>query len=287
VEDGSPGGPTAARILLGVRLRRIREKRGISRSKAAYAIRASDSKIGRMELGRSPFKERDVKDLLTLYAVTDERERESLLRLARESAGPGWWQAFGDLISPGYEHYLGLEQAAAQVRVYEPRLVPELLQTSHYARAITKLRHPREEALEVERRIDLQMERQRRFFEASGHRLWAVVDEAVLRRARGGSKVMRAQVGHLMEMGALRNVAIQVVPFTAVSSLGPEVGFTQFRFGEPDMPDVVHLDQATGAYYIDKPDDSEHFSKAMLLLAGAALPPGQSRALMDEVFEQI
>jgi hypothetical protein len=240
-----------------------------------------------MELGRSPFKERDVTDLLTLYGVTGERDREPLLRLARESAGPGWWQRFGDLLSTGTEHYLGLEEAAGLVRVYEPQLVPDLLQTGHYTRAVARLRHPRDDDLEIERWVDLQVERQKRFFQVPGHRLWAILDESVLRRPWGGPKVMRAQVEHLLEMSDRPNVAIQVVPFRVVSALGPGVAFTRFRFGEPDIPDVVHLDQATGACYIDQPDDSDHFGKIALLLAGAALSPPRSRALMDELLDQI
>ncbi|WP_242418795.1 Scr1 family TA system antitoxin-like transcriptional regulator, partial [Frankia sp. CpI1-P] len=129
------GGPIVRRVVLGTQLRRIREAKGISRVDAGYSIRASESKISRLELGRVSFKERDVADLLTLYGVTDERDRSPLLELARQANEPGWWQGFTDVMPGWFQPYLGLEEAAILIRTYELQFIPGLLQTKDYARA--------------------------------------------------------------------------------------------------------------------------------------------------------
>lgn len=157
------GGPTVLRIVLGTQLRRLREARGITREAAGDAIRGSHAKISRLELGRVGYKDRDVADLLTLYGVHDESERADFLALARQASTPGWWQRFGDVLPPWFETLLGLEEAASVIRTYEVQFVPGLLQTEDYARAVTRLGHPRASAVEIERRVALRMERQKLF----------------------------------------------------------------------------------------------------------------------------
>ncbi|XVQ16317.1 helix-turn-helix domain-containing protein [Spirillospora sp. CA-255316] len=261
-------------------MRRFREARRIPRSTAADAIRASDSKISRMELGRSPFKVRDVEDLLTLYGINEERERASLLRLAQESSRPAWWHGYSDLISTSTEHYLGLEVATSLLRVYELQIVPELLQTRDYARAVIKLRQPRTPDLDVERWVELRIERQELFLKSGGRKLWALLDEAVLHRAWGGAKVMRGQLERLLELSESPEVTIQIVPFTTVSTMGLGNAYSLFRFAEDDLPDVVHLNQATGEYYMDKPEDVDRFAHEWGLLSGEALQPAESQSLL-------
>src|SRR5690349_5411087 len=148
------GGSTALRIQLGARLRRLRQACGISREAAGWEIRASESKISRMELGRVPFKERDVADLLTLYGV-GEPESSALLSLARRANAPAWWRQFGEVVPPWYLSYLGLEEAASLIRAYEAHYVPGLLQTADYARAVLRREHATAPAAEIERRIEL------------------------------------------------------------------------------------------------------------------------------------
>ncbi len=154
-------GPTVLRILLGSQLRQLREDRGVTREDAGYAIRASESKISRMELGRVGFKERDVADLLSLYGVADEHERTALLSLAQEANAPGWWHRYGDVLPGWFQSYVGLEAAASLIRTYEVQFVPGLLQTEDYARAVILLGHAGESAEEIERRVDLRMTRQK------------------------------------------------------------------------------------------------------------------------------
>src|SRR4051812_40102892 len=155
-----PRTSTVLRILLGNQLRRLRESRRITLEEAGRAIRASHSKISRMELGRVRFRQRDVADLLTLYGVTDEGERAAMLSLADQANEPGWWHSYSDILPNWFEVYIGLEEAASRIRAYEVQFVPGLLQTEDYARAVTLLGHPDAPGHEVERRVGLRMRRQ-------------------------------------------------------------------------------------------------------------------------------
>ncbi|MGH3390228.1 MAG: helix-turn-helix domain-containing protein [Actinomadura sp.] len=281
------GGPTVLRILLGSQLRQLRDASGIGRDDAGYAIRASGSKISRLELGRVGFKERDVGDLLTLYGVTDERERSQLLSLARQANEPGWWHQYSDVLPSWFEVYVGLEEAAARIRAYEVQFVPGLLQTDGYAEAVTLLGHPDAPDGEVERRVALRMTRQRLLTAPEAPHLWAVVDEAALRRPLGGKAVMRAQLQHLMEITVLPNVTLQVVPFNYGGHAAAGGPFSILRFGEPDLPDVVYLEQLTSSLYLDKRDDVDRYLAVMERLCLEAEPiaatPGYLKRILDEL----
>src|SRR5918997_2929052 len=173
-EGGPATGPTVLRILLGAQLRRLRESSGVTREGAGWEIRASESKISRMELGRVGFKERDVADLLTLYGVTVPEEREALLKLARDANSPGWWHRYTDVLPTWFQAYLGLEAAASLIRTYEVQFVPGLLQTRDYARAVVLLGHGRAAAGEIERRVELRMQRQHLLRRENPPQLWVV-----------------------------------------------------------------------------------------------------------------
>lgn len=176
------GGPTVLRITLGTQLRRLREASGITRETAGYAIRASHAKISRLELGRVGFKERDVADLLTLYGVDDGPEREAFLDLARKANISGWWHRYSDVLPSWFEIYVGLEQAASVIRTYEAQFVPGLLQTEDCARAVVRLGHPDGSADDIDRRVHLRMRRQQLLTQPEAPNMWAVLDEAALRR---------------------------------------------------------------------------------------------------------
>src|SRR6266498_5811564 len=195
--DSAPaGGPTVLRMLLGAHLRRMREARGITREAAGWEIRSSESKISRMELGRVGFKERDIADLLSLYGITHQDERAALLALARQANTPGWWQRYGDILPSWFQTYLGLEEAATLIRTYEVQFVPGLLQTEDYARAVITHGNPGAPAEEIERRVGLRMKRQQLLARSDAPQLWAVVDEAALRRLMGSPAGMAAQLEH-------------------------------------------------------------------------------------------
>ncbi|HEY0472686.1 MAG TPA: helix-turn-helix transcriptional regulator [Kribbella sp.] len=284
-EPGSVGGPTALRIMLGAHLRRLREDSGISRSDAGWAIRGSESKISRLELGRVGFKVRDVEDLLTLYKVDDPEQRERLLTLAREANNPGWWQRYDDLTPTWFHSYLGLEMAADLIRTFELQFVPGLLQTQEYARAVVQLGRdrPLPEA-EVDRLVTLRMSRQVVLTRKQPARLWAVIDEAVLRRPIGGNAVFRAQLEYLLEASRRHNVTLQIIPFDEGGYPATGGAFSLLRFTEPDLPDVVYIEHLTSAVYLDKREDLDMYVVTMDALAVAAgLPRATERIISDAI----
>jgi transcriptional regulator with XRE-family HTH domain len=270
------GGPTVLRRLLGAQLRRLREKNRISLEDAGKVIRASHSKISRLELGRVGFKDRDIADLLTLYGVTDEQERDSLRALARQASGQGWWHDYSDILPSWFEAYVGLEEAATRIRAYEIQFVPGLLQTEAYARAVTLLGHSGAGAEEIERRVRLRMARQALLKGPRAPQLWAVIDEAVLRRPVGGREVMRGQLEQLIERAAMPNVTLQVIPFQAGGHAAAGGPFSILRFAEADLPDVVYLEQLTSSMYLDKREIVDHYLVVMERLCLDAFPAEHS-----------
>ncbi|MQA27425.1 MAG: helix-turn-helix domain-containing protein [Micromonosporaceae bacterium] len=274
-------------MLLGAHLRRLREAKGVSREKAGWEIRASESKISRMELGRVGFKERDVADLLTLYGVVDEDQRAALLTLARQANTPGWWHTYGDLLPTWFQSYLDLEASTALLRTYEVQFIPGLLQTRDYARAVVRLGHGRARAEEIDRRVDLRMARQELLTRSEAPRLWAVVDEAALRRPIGGPEVMRAQIASLIEATKLPSVRLQVVPFGVGGHAAAGGAFTMLRFGDQDLPDVVYIEHLTSALYLDKREDVDQYAAAMDRLCVEAETPGSTPEILGEILRDL
>ena len=282
-----PGGPTVRRILLGSQLRRLREAKGISREEAGYTIRASDSKISRLELGRVGFKERDVADLLTLYGVTAEADRDLLLALVREANTAGWWHDYNQVLPAWFETYVGLEEAASLIRTYEVQFVPGLLQSSDYARAVTRTGHGGAAPDEIEQRVALRMTRQERLSKPGAPQLWAVIDEAALRRPIGGAKVMRGQLEHLLEMAEMPSVTVQVMPFEHGGHAAEGGAFTILRYPESDLPDVVYVEQLTSALYLDKRSDVDVYMEAMERLAVQAATPERTADILNGLLKQL
>lgn len=280
------GGPTVLRIVLGTQLRRLREARGISREEAGEAIRASHAKISRLELGRVGYKERDVSDLLTLYGVRDDAERADFLALARQANTPGWWNQYGDVLPGWFETHIGLEEAASVIRTYEVQFIPGLLQTEEYARAVVRLGHPRSSPRDIERRVDLRMRRQRLLEGDGAPRLWAVMDEASLRRPLGSPQMMRAQFERLLEAAQLPNVTLQVAPFHVGGLAAAGGPITILRFQEPDLPDIVYLEQLTSALYLDKQDDVDNYLAVLDRLCAEALSPRETLGFLQTLVEQ-
>jgi transcriptional regulator with XRE-family HTH domain len=279
--------PATLRLALGSKLRRLREASGITREAAGYAIRGSSSKISRLELGRVSFKERDVADLLTLYGATDEQEREAFLALVRQANVSGWWREYGDVLPSWFETYLGLEQAASVIRIYEPALVPGLLQTEDYARAVIELRHVQATASDVERRVALRMARQEFLTQPEAPTLWLALDESALCRTLGDRAVQRAQLLHLIEMAQRPNVTLQVVPLHVGGPAAVGGPFTILRFSEPGLPDVVYLEHLASACYLDKERDTVGYLAIMDSLCIEAEPPDASIRFLHKIIENL
>lgn len=287
VISAQPGsGPTVLRILLGSQLRRLREAKGVTREEAGYTIRASGSKISRMELGRVSFKERDVVDLLALYGVGDD-EAQALVELAKQANSPGWWHKYSDVLPDWFQVYVGLEEAATLIRLYEVQFVPGLLQTADYARAVIRLGQPSASAEEVERRVSLRLGRQELLTKANGFRLWAVLDEAALRRPIGGGEVMRAQLARLIDAAREPNITLQIMPFRSGGHAAESGAFTIMRFPETDLPDVVYLEQLTSALYLDKREDVERYTEVMERLSVEGESPERTVDILSGMLEEV
>jgi transcriptional regulator with XRE-family HTH domain len=285
-EPGPPRGATARRMVLGTQLRRLREAARISRSDAAYAVRASDSKLSRLELGRVAFKERDVADLLTMYGVDDPAEREVFLDMVKHANQPGWWRRYSDVMPNWFQDFVGLEESASLIQGFELQFVPGLLQIEQYALAVATRGRPEYVPEDVRKRIALRMERQKILSGVRPPSLWVVLDESVLHRPIGGRQVHRAQLEHVLEMAERPNITIQVVPIQ-LSGYAAEHPFTILRFAEPELPHVVYVEHMSGALYLDGLAEIEVYSRAMDRLMVDAETPDRSRRMLTEVLAEL
>ena len=290
-------GPTVLRILLGTQLRRLRESRGITAQEAARAIRGSESKISRIELGRNAIREIDVLDLLTYYGV-GAVEREQLLSLAEQANRPGWWHRYNDILPDWFQSYVGMEEAATSIRIYEPQFIPGLLQTHEYAAAVLAVGDiPASSATlvvltvgdiavsEAERHVILRKERQRRFTEGR-LKLWAIVEETALRRPIGNAEILRDQLRYLLSLSSRQNLTLQITPLGMGSHAAPS-GFSILRFSESDLPDVAYLEHLTSALYFDKKSDVDRYLLAMERLSIISAKPGETPGILTTIINQL
>jgi transcriptional regulator with XRE-family HTH domain len=282
-----PLGSAVVRMMLGAQLRRMREAAGLTPEAAGYRIRASRSKISRMETGRVGFKERDVADLLELYGATDPQVVTSMLELASQANAQDWWAKFGDVLPDWFEPYLGLEAAASLIRTFDLQFVNGLFQTEGYARAVAQIGLRGVHGAEIERRVGVRLRRQALLTTARGPRVWSILDEAALRRAVGGTEVMRGQLRHLIEIAKLPNVTLQVVPFEIGGHDAAGGSFTVLRFAEPDVPDVVYIEQLTGAMYLEKRSDVDHYLDVSNRLGATSLSPAASTRFFADVLRDL
>jgi len=275
-------------MLIGARLRRLRTEAGLSREHAGEAIRASEWKIHRLENGQVGFKERDIIDLLRLYGVTDAGEVADFVVMAREANSPGWWQHYGDVLPQWFRSYLDLESAATLIRAYEGQFIPALLQTQDYMRAVVQGAHLEDRSSEeVGRRVRLRLARQTLLTREQPPRLWAVIDEAAMRRPVGGREVMRGQVERLIEAAKLPNVTLQVLPFDAGAHPAMLGAFSILRFADRALPDVVYLEHLTNAVYLDKRDEVERYLDVMELLCVQSEPPARTVELLERTLKEL
>jgi transcriptional regulator with XRE-family HTH domain len=277
--DG-PGAPTVLRILLGTQLRRLRESRGVTAQAAARAIRGSESKISRIELGRNAVREVDIADLLNLYGINDPAEREQLLTLASQANQQGWWHRYQDVLPNWFQSYIGLEESAESIRSFDNQFVPGLLQTEDYALAVFQLGTYTHE--ETDRLVYLRKERQRRFA-SGGLRLWAIIDEVALRRPVGNADLMRAQLEHLLDISVRPGLTLQVTPFLTGASYAAPSSFSILSFAVDDLPDVVYVEQLTSAMYLDKRADVDRYAEAMDQIRATSYTPEQTKELIRTI----
>jgi transcriptional regulator with XRE-family HTH domain len=276
--------PTLRARRLALELLRRREAAGFTREEAARQLEWSTSTIFRIETGRSRPQPGNVRVLLELYGVSGS-ERDGLIRLAREARQPGWWHSFRDVLPNPYEVFIGLEAGAASIRNFEPVVVPGLLQTEEYARQMSR-GGPRElDREDIERRVQVRMERQRILTREDRPRLWAVIDEAVIRRVVGGPEVMREQLRHLIECAEQGKTTLQVVPFSAGAHAGTTGPFIILDFPEPTDPSVVYVETLAGDLYLEERADVDRYTLAFDRLLAAALHPDDSVRLVQQAAE--
>jgi transcriptional regulator with XRE-family HTH domain len=273
--------PTLRGRRLAVELMRRREASGLSREEAARRLEWSTSTIFRIETGRNRPQPGNVRVLLDLYGVTGS-ERDGLIQLAREARQPGWWHSFRDVLPNPYEVYIGLEGGAASIRNFEPVVVPGLLQTEEYARAMFK-GGPRElDRDDIERRVEVRLARQQILTRDDRPRLWAVIDEAVIHRLVGDPAVMRAQLGHLIDTAEQGKTTLQVVPYRAGAHAGTTGPFVILDFPEPTDHSVVYVETLAGDIYLEERADVNRYTIAFDRLLAAALHPDDSVRLLQQ-----
>jgi len=279
-------GPTVARTVLGARLKELRERAHLTRQEAGRVIRGSESKMSRLELGRTGFKHRDLTDLLALYGLSDEAERATLLALAEHANAPEWWRDYEDVVPVWFEPYLGLEQAASVIWTYQVLFVPGLLQTEDYARAVLQAARGDAPEAEVGQQTALRMRRQQILHRQNPPHLWAVIDETALRRPIGGASTMRAQIQHLLRAAQLPHIKLQVLPFSAGGDTGVGAPITMLRFAEAAVADVVYLEQLIGAVYPSRAADLVYCRNALDRLAARAQTPAATMTTLQHILDE-
>jgi transcriptional regulator with XRE-family HTH domain len=270
--------PTGRRRRLGAELRRLREDAGLTIDRVAEALECSQSKVSRIETGQVSATPRDVRDMLELYRVSDA-QREAMVQIAREARQQGWWQKFVD-VPDGVPAYIGLEVAATSIDVYMSLIVPALLQTADYARAVIGAVRPDLPGGEIDRRVELRMRRQALLDQEHPPALRVLLDDTVLRRPVGGPAVMAAQRRRLLEDAARSAVTIRVLEVEAGAHAGMDGPFTIFGFPAAAERDVVALDSAADALYLEDPEDVARYRRVFELLLPAARSPEDSAAII-------
>lgn len=277
--------PTVRRRRLALELRRLRESAKLTCEEVAERMECSASKISRVETGRVSVSPRDVRDMLEIYGTSPD-QRDSLVQLARESRQKGWWHAYGDTVQPHFATYLGLESAASEIRIYEVCLIHGLLQTEDYARAVITAGMVNSPRADIERRVALRMERQR-VSKVTPPKVWVVLDEAALRREVGGPEVMRVQLEYLLELAAMPNVSLQVIPFGGGAHPAMGRPFVVLVFGERADPDVVYLEDLTSALWVENVDEVDRYNVFFNHLRATALSFEGSAALITKVLKEM
>ncbi|GHB26461.1 helix-turn-helix domain-containing protein [Streptomyces chryseus] len=271
--------PTVRKRRLGAELRRLREASGLKSTEVAERLMVSQPKISHLENGRRSISPRDVRDLCVIYGVADQEVVDSLMRMARECAQPGWWNVYGDIPQ---SVYIGLEADAAAIHAYEPLMIPGLLQTPAYAHAVIGETIPRLTAAQAATRLRVRLRRQYRIYDpARPLRLWVVLDESALRRPVGGPDVMREQLEHLNAMSAEPHITVQVLPYTVGAHPGLSGQFSILGFAESPEA-VVYVERFTSDLYLERPSDVRHYSVMYDHLQAQALDPYSSRGFIAD-----
>ena len=275
--------PTVRERRLARTLRHLREEASLTIEDVAEKLEISPSTVSRMETAQVGVRPRDLRFLLDMYEITDA-ERDQLLQIARERRQQQWWQEYADLPNIAVA---GLEEDASTIWQYSTQLVPGLLQTEAYARAVLEAIRLDAKPGDIERRLELRIHRQERLTSENAPEYWVVLDEAVVRRQVGGPSVMAEQLGHLTEVARLPNVTLQVLPFTSGEHAGMDGEFTILHYRESSDPDVVYIENTGNDVYLENPEVTRRYNKIFDHLRAAAQNPGESIRTLGTIQSQL
>lgn len=282
----SGGSPTVRRRRLGLILRGLRERAGLTGEEVGAAIERSGSWVSRVETGRVGVRGRDLDDLLTVYRVDDRAVRDELLGLAKEGKQRGWWSKYADTLSGPYATYIGFEAEAEELLVYETLVVTGLLQTEDYSRALFAETVPPNTGDVIERKVKVRMARQELLTRDHPLKVWAILDESVLRRQIGGADVLCGQLKHLLEMSLLPHITLQVVSFDAGIHPGMIGNFTLVRFPTNHDSDIVYIEGVTGDIF-EESEDALWYHEVFDQLRAAALSPTETRHMIERARDEL
>jgi transcriptional regulator with XRE-family HTH domain len=274
--------PTVRRKRLGIELRRLREQAGFTCEDVGRQLECSGTRISRIETGRINVRPGDVREMLEIYGVTGT-EADSLVQLAREARRKGWWHTYGRVLPTWFEAFVGLESEAVRLRDFQPLVMPGLLQTEEYARAVLRAAPNAGSTEDIERQVALRMDRQAILAQPTPPDLWVVLSESVLRADIGGPPVMRAQLRRLLEVAERPNVTLQVLPFSNAAHVDPVSPFTILEFPEAADPTVVYLEHLTGCLFLETLDEIRRYTVVFDHLRAEALGISQSADLIAEM----
>lgn len=274
--------PTVRRRRLASELRRFREAADLTIEEVSEKLECSASKISRIETSQVGVSPRDVRDLLELYGVEPD-QADAFVQLAREARTKGWWYAYNEVFTGAF---VGLESDASSLRAYQALLVPGLMQTENYARAVFRAARPDADEEDLNRRVAARAARQRLLTVDSPPTYWAILDEAVLHRVIGSPAVMRDQLLRIAEVARLPNATVQVLPFSAGAHAGMDSPFLILGFPEQADPDVVYVDTSAGIY-LEQPDDIARYTLSFDHLRASAAKPADSLDMIIEAADRL
>ncbi|MFD7619906.1 helix-turn-helix domain-containing protein [Streptomyces sp. NPDC059802] len=277
------GSPTARRRRLAIELKKLRDESGLTCNQVGKELDWSGSKVNRLETGQGRVQPSDVDALCRFYGTADAL-RELLMSLAKESKTKGWWHAHGDAVPSWFSVYVGLEQAASDLRSYQGEFIPGLLQTAEYATELSRASADLADD-EIQRLVDVRMRRQQLLTAEAPPDFWAVIHESTLRHVVGDRSVMAGQLGRILQFVKLRNVTVQVLPYDAGAY--PVTGpFTVLGFPEQEDPDVVYREGLTDSVYLESAADVSLYAKAFDHLRALALSPERSSSLIRKTLKE-
>ncbi|MCA1221710.1 helix-turn-helix domain-containing protein [Streptomyces sp. 8L] len=278
--------PTIGQLVLSRQLRGLRERSGVTREQAAKLLHVTVATIRRMESAEVALKIPYLQVLLPVYGV-EESGVASFLEITEEANKPGWWQRFHDVLPGWFSGYVSLEEAAKTIRTYEPHFVPGVLQTEEYTREILRTGAVGQfDPERVERHVALRKQRQALLTKENPPAYWAVLDETVLLRPVGSPRLMRDQIGRLLEMSELPNVTLQLAELASGHHPGTYTSFVLFRFDVPEVPDVVYVEYLTGALYLDEAVEVAEHKEAMDRMVALAESASRTRQILSDLYKQ-